>query len=197
MRERRCIVTGEVRPDDQLIRFVANPEGCVVPDVSAKLPGRGFWVSAERRTLELAVTKSHFSRAAKVPLTAPADLPDRVELQLVRRISEHLGLARRSGVLLSGFDTVARAFGARRPPDLLVEAADGSRDGRRKLLGLAAARGLSPAVMDLLTSSELGLALGRENVVHAAFNPGRLSERVRLEAGRLRGFRPASGHVDP
>lgn len=196
MRERRCIVTGEVRPEAQLIRFVAGPEGSVVPDIGAKLPGRGIWVSAERCALEVAIAKNHFSRAAKASLKAPADLPERVEQQLVRRIADLLGLARRAGKLVSGFDAVMRALESRFPPALLVEASDGGADGQRKIVAKAAGRGLQPAILDSLTSAELGLALGRENVVHAALNSGRLSERVKLEAGRLKGFRPASGPAE-
>jgi predicted RNA-binding protein YlxR (DUF448 family) len=197
MRERRCIVTGEVLPEEALIRFVADPDGCVVPDIAATLPGRGFWVSAQRKVLETAVAKNQFSRAAKAPLTAPADLPDRVERQLVRRLLDDLGLARRAGLLVLGFDNVSRALDSRRPPKLLVEAADGAEDGRRKLVGMAASRGIALTVVDCLTGAELSLALGRENVVHAALNPGRLSERVRRETDRLRGFRPASVCIGP
>jgi hypothetical protein len=192
MRERRCIVTGKVLPDEDLIRFVADPDGCVVPDIAGTLPGRGLWVSAQRGVLEVAVAKNHFSRSAKAHLVASADLPQRVESQLVRRLTDDLGLARRAGLLVQGFDSVARAMDSKKPPIVLVEAADGAEDGRRKLVGMAAARGLHVDVVDCLTCTELSLALGRENVVHAALNPGRLSERVRREAGRLRGFRPAS-----
>ncbi|HEY5048934.1 MAG TPA: RNA-binding protein [Rhizomicrobium sp.] len=197
MRERRCIVTGQVLSEDLLIRFVADPDGRMVPDIAARLPGRGYWVSAQRGVLEVAIAKNHFPRAAKASVLVPADLSERVESQLVRRLSDDLGLARRSGSLVLGFDGVARAMDARIAPDLLVEASDGSEDGRRKLVGLASARGRSPVVMDCLTSAELSLALGRENVVHAALNPGRLSERVRLDAGRLRGFRPAPRRNGP
>lgn len=194
-RERRCIVTGEVRPDAQLIRFVASPDACVVPDLAGKLPGRGYWVTADRAILDLAVAKNHFSRAAKVALRAPSDLSRLVEEQLARRISEYLGLARRSGQLVCGFDQVAESFGSRSVPAALVEASDGAADGRQKLARMAASRGLLLPTIDCLNSAELSLALGRENVVHAALKSGRLSERVRLEAGRLRGFRPASGHA--
>ena len=93
--------------------------------------------------------------------------------------------------------TVKQSFSHGRTKAVLVEAADGAEDGRRKLVGMAAARGLHVDVVDCLTCTELSLALGRENVVHAALNPGRLSERVRREAGRLRGFRPASVCVGP
>jgi hypothetical protein len=189
VRERRCIVTHEVRHEACLIRFVVDPQGNVVPDVAAKLPGRGMWVCAKRDILELAIAKRHFSRAAKVPVQASADLPQRVEALLVQRMSGDLGLARRCGQLVLGYDNVTRALSGRIAPAALVEAADGAPDGRRKLL--AAAKGCPPVIIDCLTSDELSLAVGRENVVHAALKSGRISERLTADAGRLGGFRPA------
>jgi len=189
LRERRCIVTGEALPESQLIRFVADPEGRIVPDVAAVLPGRGIWVSASREMLERAIAKKLFARAAKAQVTATADLPDRTEAQLVARMCGDLGMARRSGAIMLGFDNVARALDGNPPPAVLVEAADGAADGRRKLAGTAAARGLKPVLVDVLTNAELSLALGRENVIHAALKPGRLAERLVFQAGRLEGFR--------
>ena len=193
-RERRCIVTGEVRPEAQLIRFVADPEGTIVPDLAAKLPGRGFWVTADAQALEKAVLKNHFSRAAKRALKAPCDLVQRVESLLVRRVGDDLGLARRSGALILGFDQIAKALAGRQPPGLLIEAADGGQDGRRKLLAVASQHGLTPKVLDCLDSGELSLALGRENVVHAALKSGQLADRLLMTAGRLAGFRASRTH---
>src|SRR5208337_4717101 len=102
------------------------PEGKIVPDIEGKLPGRGMWVKAERALVARAVAKNHFARAAKAAFTASADLPDRVESQLVRRMVGDLGLARKSGALVFGFDNVVRALAERVPPALLVEASDGS-----------------------------------------------------------------------
>lgn len=189
-RERRCIVTGEVLPEGKLIRFVAGPDGQVVPDLAARLPGRGIWVSSRKNILELAIARNQFSRAAKSKLTISGDLAQRVELQLVGRILDFLGLARRSAALLLGFVAIVESLKSKSPPDLLVEAVDGGRDGREKLLAAAHASGIHPAVIDCLYCSELSLALGRENVVHAAVRRGRFSERLRVEAGRLEGFRP-------
>jgi uncharacterized protein len=192
-RERRCIVTGDVLPDDRLIRFVAGPEGQIVPDVAAKLPGRGLWVTASKSAVSDAVAKKSFARAAKASVVAGPDLGERVEKALVTRMMGDLGLARRSGALVLGFDNVLRALDSRRPPALLVEASDGSRDGRRKLWNAARARDLDLAVLDCLSSAELGLALGRENVIHAAVQPGGLAQRLMLDAGRLSGFRESAG----
>ncbi|MGD0143587.1 MAG: RNA-binding protein [Rhizomicrobium sp.] len=190
LRERRCIVTGEALPESRLIRYVADPEGRIVPDVAAVLPGRGIWVSASRDILGRAIAKNLFARAAKAQVVTPVDLADRTEAQLVARMCGDLGMARRSGAIVLGFDNVARALDGQPPPAVLVEAADGAADGRRKLAGTAAARGLKPVLVDVLTNAELSLALGRENVIHAALKPGRLAERLAFQAGRLEGFRP-------
>jgi hypothetical protein len=192
LRERRCLASGEVVPEARLMRFAADPDGNVVPDVAATLPGRGMWVSADRGSIATAVTKNLFSKSAKAPLMATADLPARVEMLLVARMLADLGLARRAGQLVLGFDNVLRALDEKRPPALLVEANDGAADGRRKLAGSAYARGLKIETIDSLTAEELSLALGRENVIHAALKPGRLAERLIFDAGRLAGFRPAS-----
>src|SRR5476649_264008 len=108
MRERRDIVSGEVLPENRLMRFVADPDGQVVPDAGAKLPGRGLWVEASKAAVNKAVEKKLFSRAAKAQVTAGADLAARAEKALLARIVGDLGIARRSGSLLLGFDNVLR-----------------------------------------------------------------------------------------
>jgi hypothetical protein len=192
LRERRCLVTGEVLPEAELMRFAADLDGNVVPDIAASLPGRGMWVRAERSPIATAAAKNLFSKSAKTSLKVPADLPARVETLLVARMLADLGLARRAGQLVLGFDNVLRALDEKVPPALLIEASDGASDGRRKLAGSAYARHLKIETIDRLTTAELSLALGRGNVIHAALKPGRLAERLIFDAGRLAGFRPAS-----
>ena len=188
-RERRDIVSGEILPEHRLLRFVAGPDGVVVPDVAAKLPGRGLWVEASRPAIAKAVEKKLFSRAAKAQVTATADLADRAEKALVTRMLGDLGIARRSGALVLGFDNVLRGLEGPKPPKVLIEAFDGAKDGKRKLYAAAHRMDLNCVVIESLTSAELGLALGRENVIHAAVQPGGLAERLILDAERLSGFR--------
>jgi len=190
LRERRCIVTRENLPAWRLIRFVVGPENEVVPDLAGKLPGRGIWVSANRAVLERAVSKNLFSKTAKSDVRASADLPARVEALLASRMQEYLGLARRSGILILGFDSVTRALESGRRPGVLVEARDGAEDSRRKVLAAARAQGLAPRIIDALTADELSMALGRETVIHGALFPGPLADRLVLDAERLEGFRP-------
>jgi uncharacterized protein len=194
-RTRRCIVSGDVLPEGRLLRFAIAPGGLVVPDAEAKLPGRGLWVRAERRAVEQAVLKGSFARAAGEPVKADLGLAGLAEAQLVQRMLDHIGLGRRAGELILGFDQVERALRGPRPPALIIEASEAAADGRRKLQGAARARGIAPFVIEAFTSTELSLALGRPNVVHAALKSGRIAERLVFDAGRLNGFRPSKHWV--
>lgn len=188
-RERRDIVSGQVMEEAALIRFVAGPDGQVVPDLARKLPGRGLWVAADRASVEAAARKGSFARAAKAKLTAPAGLADQVQALLHRRLLEGLGLAKRAGDLISGFEKVAAAVSAGKAA-WLVEAADGAADGRRKILNVARKSPKPPQVCGVFDAEELGLALGAENVIHTAFLAGRGADRWTADVRRLAGFRP-------
>jgi ribosomal protein L7Ae-like RNA K-turn-binding protein len=134
------------------------------------------------------VEKNLFQRAAKRAVTVDPELPARVERLLVGQCQGLLGLARRAGQLVTGFEQV-RGFLASGRAAALVTARDAAPGGRAKLKALA---GALPTVA-LLDVSELSLALGRQNVVHAALGPGGLAERFLAESARLAGFRDGSG----
>ena len=181
--ERRCIVSGDVLPKDALIRFVIGPDGCVVPDLDAKLPGRGLWLRPERDIIRAACAKGAFSRAARREARPPDDLPGDVERLLRRRCLELIGLARRSGALVAGFEAV-KAYLSEEEAGALLAASDGAADGKGKI------RALAPGVpvVDQFDGQELGAALGRDHVVHGAVAKGRLAERIVREAARLASF---------
>lgn len=188
-RERRDIVSGQVMEEGALVRFVAGPGGVVTPDLAAKLPGRGMWVAADRASVEAAAKKGLFSRSAKAKLTAQPDLADLVETLLRRRLLDGLGLAKRAGELISGYEKVVAALTAGKAA-WLVEAADGAADGRRKILNVARKSPNPPQVFGLFPAEELGLALGAENVIHTAFLAGRGAENWTADVRRLAGFSP-------
>lgn len=181
--ERKCIATGEVQPKNGLIRFVVSPESQIVPDVLEKLPGRGIWVSADREALDKAVAKKLFARAAKAPVTVPADLVAQVEAQLVARVTGLLALARKSGDAVAGYERVKDWLG-KDEADVLIQASDGSGRGKSKL-----STPYGGKFIGWLTADELGLAFGRETVIHAALGTGGLGKRVVEEAARLKGLR--------
>jgi uncharacterized protein len=181
---RRCIVTGERLAKEAMIRCVVGPDNGIVPDVGAALPGRGLWLTSRRDIVAVAVKKRAFDRAARRSVTVPADLADRIELLLVQRCREAVGLARRSGKAVAGFEKVGQAI-RKGGVGLLLAASDGAEGGRQKISGIAP--GLP--VMDRLNAAELGAAFGRDHVVHGAIGSGALAARLQIDAGRLAGFR--------
>jgi uncharacterized protein len=186
---RRCVVTGEVQPPERMVRFVEGPDHEVVPDVAHKLPGRGFWVTATRDMIARACERGSFAKAAKAAVKCPPDLATTVERLLTQRCIEYLGLARRAGQIVIGHAQVEQAFRARDGKiAVLVEASDSGPADREKLVTYARRQGGIP-VIGCLSQAEIGLAMGRENVVHAALTPGSLAARFVSEAARLGGFR--------
>src|SRR5690349_4782327 len=173
----------------RLIRFVAGPDGVVVPDLARKLPGRGLWVAADRASVETAARKGHFARAAKAKMAAPEGLADLVERLLRGRLLAGLGLARKAGDLTFGYEKALAAVASGNAA-WLIEASDGAEDGRRKLLAAARRAPAQPRLLVLFDSAELSLALGARNVIHTAFLAGRGAERWALDVERLSGFRP-------
>lgn len=186
-RERRDLATRQVMDESRLIRFVAAPDGSVAPDLGRKLPGRGMWVEATRAAVDEAVRRNLFARAAKAQLKPAPDLSERIEGLLARRCLDQLGLARREGVLISGFEKAAAAIRAGRAA-WLIEASDGAADGRGKLLALA--RHQTTRICGTFGVDDLSLALGLENAIHAVLLAGGRADRWGQEASRLAGFRP-------
>jgi predicted RNA-binding protein YlxR (DUF448 family) len=182
--ERRCIVTRATGPKAGLIRFVAGPGDEVVPDLAGRLPGRGMWVSADARVLAQAGTKGYFARAAKRQLKVPADLGVQVEALLTARLIEFVALARKAGQAVAGYEKTKDALVAGNAAALL-QAADGSPRERSRLRPPEGPNSL----VSCLFGHELGLAFGRDRVIHAAVLAGGLGDRVRDEALRLSGIR--------
>lgn len=187
-RERRCVATGETRDEAGLVRIAIGPEGELVPDVTARLPGRGVWVTASRDAVETAVKRKAFARSAKTAVTVPDGLADRIAERLADRALSLLGLARRSGDLAVGFDTAHAALKSARPA-WRVEASDAAEDGRGKLDRLAAAAWDDIPVAGCFTAAELGQALGRDHVVHAVLTGGPQTGAFGETMNRLAGFR--------
>ena len=186
--ERRCIVTGETGATQVLVRFALTPDGHVVPDVAERLPGRGVWVAARRDAVTSAATKGLFARGFKGRALADAKLADVAEERLAGRCLELLGLARRAGQAVAGFEKV-RALLAKDGAALLLEAVDGADDGARRLQRMAP----DVAVLRCFRAAELGAALGRDIAVHVALKPGGLVATLERDVMRLTGFRDSAG----
>jgi uncharacterized protein len=181
---RRCAVTREILPKEGMIRFVIGPDRAVVPDVAAKLPGRGIWLSARGDVIETARARGVFAKAARGPVSVPPDLSESLRAALRRRIGETLGLARRAGQAVAGF-VKAREWVEAGRAGLIVQAHDGSADERARFL---TGRAKECPVVTPLDAARLGAIFGREHAVHVVVARGRLADALRIEAERLAGL---------
>lgn len=177
---RMCAVTRQVRPIDELIRFVVAPSGEVIADLKRKLPGRGLWISASHAAVAEAVRRHQFSRGFKRDARASASLADETGQALVRSAIEALAMVAKAGQVIAGFAKVEEAL-LRHRAVALLHAADGAADGIRKLDAIVKKMAEDsgeireiPVIMEL-TSEELDLALARANVIHAALLAGSAS----------------------
>jgi predicted RNA-binding protein YlxR (DUF448 family) len=190
--ERLCLATREVRPVEDMIRYVAGPDGKVVADLERKLPGRGAWLSATRDALEQAIRDKTFGRVFRGKAVATPELADVTERMLEKAALSALSLANKAGQVMTGTSRVTSALSEENVA-ALVHASDAAADGIRKLEGSAAAMEAAgrkrPARVDLFSGEQLDLALGRPNVVHAALlvhpaSAGFLLRCMRLERWR-------------
>ncbi|MFN3673878.1 MAG: RNA-binding protein [Bosea sp. (in: a-proteobacteria)] len=196
--ERSCVVTRAAKPPEELIRFVAGPDGVVVPDLRRKLPGRGVWTSLSQRIVAEAIKRKAFERGLKAKVIVPADLPEMIDRLMARDALQALAMANKAGLVQSGFSKVEALAGSGRCA-AVIEASDGAEDGRRKVSqALHRAEltrqdeGLKPRkipVISFFAATDLELALGRPHVIHAALAPGPAAEAFLSRWRRLVRYR--------
>lgn len=187
-----CIVTREVKDEAELIRFVRSPDGKAVPDLARKLPGRGVWVSLSRKAVAEAAAKKLFTRGFQAETTIPPDLADMVGRQLRQQALSLLSLAKKAGEAVSGFMKVEEMLGRGRAK-MLFHGTEAMPDGCRKLDKLAEPRVEKVVLFQI---SELDLAFGRSNVVHAAVAKGGLAEKLSAAVRRIEIYEGLSGPTE-
>jgi uncharacterized protein len=190
-----CAVTRAELAPGELIRFVRAPNGELVPDLEMRLPGRGVWVTCDRKILEKAIKTKAFGRSLQADVTLPPDLADRIDTMLLRRATDALALANKAGRITSGFQQVDAAL-EKGKVAVLVQGADAADDGRgkldRKFRAIQREKGANAPIVDILTIAQMSLAIGRPSVVHAALLPGGLTKRFQREAERVSRYRSPS-----
>ncbi|MEC9367654.1 MAG: RNA-binding protein [Pseudomonadota bacterium] len=187
---RLCALTRVQRISTDLLRFCAGPDGVVVPDLKGRLPGRGVWLTCAADVVGDAAGRNVFARSLRQPVRTPQDLPALVDRLLLQDAVQRLSLANKAGEVTSGFTGVEKAIAGGKVVSLL-HATEAAADGRRKLDGKFAGKGGGP-VLDSLNSAQLGLALGRTNVLHAAVTSGGAGARLLAALRRLDRFRAGS-----
>ena len=189
---RLCALTRTEQKIDDLIRFGAGLDGVVVPDLALRLPGRGVWVSVSRTSVEQAVRRNVFAKSLKRNVTPPADLAERIDALMLKRVLEALSLANKAGLVIPGFAKVDEALETGRVAGLF-HGKDGAADGTerldRKFNAISAANDYVGPIVSELTIDQISLAIGRSNVVHAAIISGGAAARLLDEARRLVRYR--------
>ena len=187
--ERRCISTGSIMNTKSMVRFVVGPDGGAVPDVFCKLPGKGMWVSSKKSSLDRALSKNLFSVVSKKTLLINNNLSKQIEDSILKKLLNLISLARKANQAIAGFEKVKGLLETDRAV-LLIQASDGSPREKSRLRPPTGAGTL----INCLKMQELGLAFGRESVIHAAITRGGLHKEITLEALRLGGIREIQGH---
>ena len=194
--ERTCIVTRAKGSPDQMIRFVAAPDGTVTPDLKRRLPGRGVWVTATAKAVAAAVKKGAFARGLRAKVTASAALAEEVDALLARDALQYLSLVNKAGLVVTGFAKVEKLIAGEATIAGMVHAVDAGDDGVRKMGQLLSRRyGEAAAAVPraiLFASGQMDLALGRANVIHAALKTGPAAQAFFARARRLSLYRGAS-----
>ena len=188
--ERLCLATRTVRPVEHMIRFVIAPNGEAIADLKHNLPGRGVWVTATRNALDRAVKANAFARGFRRDVRVAGDVVADTERLLENAAVDALAVARKAGLIAIGFAQVETAL-KRDAVTALLHAAEAAPDGVKKLdSALRQSRQTeSVRIVRILTTSQLDLALGRPNVIHAALLAGRASETFMARLRRLERFR--------
>ena len=189
--ERFCAATGAVTPVAEMIRFVLAPDGSVVPDLKRRLPGRGVWITATRPALRSALARKAFARSFKRDVRVAPDLVESTERLLERATLDALAMAHKAGWTVTGFAKVEAALARADRLAALIHASDAAGDGVRKLAATLWQRPDAEkiAVIAIFATSQLDLALGRANVVHAVLVAGPETEAFLARLARLERFR--------
>lgn len=191
---RMCIVTRESGSPETLIRFVAAPDGAIVPDLKRQLPGRGCWVTARRELVDKAVAKKLFARALKKEVRADADLGQTVDRLLAQQLAGMMNLARKAGQFVSGsakVDAAVRSGEALAVFHSTDAAADGVRkiDQARKAWHLGMETDAEIPAFHLLSRAEMDELMGQNAFIHAAVLAGQAGEGVVKRANLLEQYR--------
>jgi len=184
---RMCALTRTQRPRVDLLRFVASPDGDLVPDLKECLPARGVWLSLSRAAVAEAVRRKVFTRALRTELRLPDNPADLIARLLLKDAMSSLSLASKAGQVVAGFEKTEAAIVHGRAA-VLIAASDGAQDGRRKLSGKLRSADQAGQLVECFASADLDLALGRTNVIHAAINPGGLAQKFLACARRYEVF---------
>ena len=197
-RERLCAVTRQTKPVDELMRFVQNPAGEVIPDPKGELPGRGVWVTSVRSTIEKAIKDQVFTRGFKSNVSVDVSIVDQIDKLLENFALSYLGLARKAGLVVAGFTKVITAI---RDGAVcgIIHANDASEEGLKKVLKSIfsqSGKNTGISVIRIFTTNQLAPIFGDKNVVNVALLTGSMSHTLISRAKKLAQFREKTHYIE-
>ena len=178
--KRKCLVTGTTVEKKDLIRFVVDPENRLIADINQNLPGKGYWVKADRDIILKAINKNILYKATKKEIKIEKNVLDRIEMQITKNIVNQISLCRKAGAAIFGFDKIKASLKSNNI-GLLIQAVDGSDREKKRMLS----QFIPKIIDDCLTGADLGKAFGREKVIHCAILRGGFVENINFHANRL------------
>ena len=186
--QRSCLGCRQSRDRDALIRFVLSPQGELVADIEAKLPGRGAYTCISETCLQAALKQRQFNRAFKreVVTVTPDEMTGQVGGSMQRRILSYIGLANKAGQVISGGSLVNDAIRGGHKPGLILIAADVSEAIGEKIELLASVNRL--ACFRIMKKDDFGAILGKAPRSAVAIRAGGFVAPLRNEIERYRNF---------
>ena len=181
---RKCVLTGNILPKEELLRFVLLKDGTILPDFNKKLDGHGFYLSNSKTLLQgLSAKANPLNKILHTKTIMAEDMPQIVEQILYKRGLDAVNLARKAGDLVSGFEKVKEVI-AKGKAAFVIEASDAGDDGKQKI----AAMSKDVEKFIIYDVAALSKALNRENTVHLAVKKGPMSNMVRTALQRYQTF---------
>ncbi|MDD4520092.1 MAG: DUF448 domain-containing protein [Alphaproteobacteria bacterium] len=181
---RTCLITRKALPKEELLRFVISDEGDLVFDLENKLPGRGFWLLADKKVLQEALLKKPFHTPK---LKIEEGFEKKVEERLLKRILSFIGLAKKSGVLIAGFDSVKINL-IKEKLQILFLASDGAENGQEKVNAVLEKMVKKPLICSDFSSKELAFSLNRDKVVYMGVTESAFADSFEKELNRYHAF---------
>jgi predicted RNA-binding protein YlxR (DUF448 family) len=158
---RSCLGCRAVKTKKELLRFVLDPDRIPVPDLLAKLPGRGAYTCLDQSCIRNAAARSQFSRAFKIEVKAvsPEELAGTVVSLMEERIASYLSLANKAGRVVSGGDMVMQVLRKGGQELLVLFSTDISENIRQKIVALADKNGVE--YFTLFDKERVGALIGK------------------------------------
>ncbi len=184
MTERRCIISKQPLDPKYALRLVVDPNGQIIFDLKGKLPGRGYWIAANRDVINVLQT----NRKKRQQIFGGAILPENfhasLEIALKNHIIQQIGLARRAGIICFGFEKIKEWIQSNKVALALI-ASDASEAETQRLK----IKNFGCPFFELLSGEELAAVFSHSYIAYMVFNSGNLTENIYNSSSRLQGLR--------